>query len=64
VVATIDAAVGTKFTGQARGVFNLPKLSTDVVAEGAALYWDVTNKRMTVTATNNTLIGTCRRRRR
>lgn len=39
------------------GVFDLPKLSTDVVAQGVALYWDNTNKRLTVTAAGNTLVG-------
>lgn len=58
VVAAIDAAVGTKFTGQTKGVVNLPKLSTDVVAEGVSLYWDSGNARLTVTATNNTYAGT------
>jgi predicted RecA/RadA family phage recombinase len=56
-VATIDAAVGTKFTMQVKGVVNLPKLSTDVVAEGVALYWDNTAKLLTVTTTSNTLVG-------
>ena len=39
------------------GVFNLPKLSTDVIAQGALLYWDDTNKRLTSTSTSNTLAG-------
>lgn len=39
------------------GVYNLPKLSTDVVAQGALLYWDNTNKRLTVTSSGNTLAG-------
>jgi predicted RecA/RadA family phage recombinase len=40
-----------------RGVFSVPKLSTDVVAEGVILYWDDTNKRLTVTASGNTKVG-------
>jgi predicted RecA/RadA family phage recombinase len=39
------------------GVFNLPKLSTDVIAQGDLLYWDNTNKRLTSTTTSNTLAG-------
>ncbi len=39
------------------GVFTVSKLSTDVVAQGALLYWDNTNKRLTVTATGNTVAG-------
>jgi predicted RecA/RadA family phage recombinase len=58
VIAAIDAAVGTKFTGQDQGVFNLPKLSTDVIAEGVRVWWDATNSRVTVTATSNRCIGT------
>ncbi len=40
-----------------RGVFSITKLSTDVVAEGVALYWDSTNSRLTVTAADNTKVG-------
>ena len=40
------------------GVFkSIPKLSTDVVAMGVDLYWDDTNKRLTLTSTSNTLAG-------
>lgn len=39
------------------GVHTLAKLSTDVVAQGALLYWDNTNKRLTTTASGNTLAG-------
>lgn len=40
-----------------QGVFRLPKLSTDAVSVGTVLYWDNTNRRVTVTATGNTRIG-------
>ena len=42
-------------TGPVRtdGVFSVPKLSTDVMAQGAQVYWDNTGKRMTLTATSN-----------
>ena len=39
------------------GVYDLPKLSTDVVTQGALLYWDNTNLRLTVTSAGNTLAG-------
>jgi predicted RecA/RadA family phage recombinase len=56
-VAAGDIAIGA--TGQLRvkGVVSLPKLSTDTPAQGAALYWDNTNKRLTTTTTSNTLAG-------
>lgn len=56
-VATKDAAIGETIGVAVRGVYNLPKLTTDVVAQGVPLYWDNTNKRLTVTATANTLAG-------
>lgn len=39
------------------GVFDLACLSTDVVTQGLKIYWDNTNKRCTITATSNSLIG-------
>jgi predicted RecA/RadA family phage recombinase len=39
------------------GVWEINKLSTDVVAQGVLLYWDDTNKRLTVTASGNTLVA-------
>lgn len=53
------AAIAAASTGplQVAGVFELNKLSTDVVAVGAALYWDNTNSRLTVTASGNTYAG-------
>lgn len=56
-VAATDIANGAVGILAMCGVFELPKLSTDVVAQGALLYWDNTNKRLTVTATSNTLAG-------
>lgn len=58
VGVTIDqVASGATGVAQMEGVYTLPKLSTDVVAQGADLYWDNTNKRLTVTPTANTLAG-------
>ena len=56
-VALTDIAVGESGTVAARGVFTLAKLGTDVVAQGALLYWDATNKRLTTTSSGNTLVG-------
>ncbi len=53
------AAIANGATGsvQVSGVFTIAKLSTDVVSQGAALYWDNTNSRLTTTASGNTLAG-------
>lgn len=56
-VAVADVAISTEGTFAIKGVFTLPKLSTDVVAQGAVLYWDNTNLRLTVTSAGNTLCG-------
>lgn len=40
-----------------RGVFSIVKVTTDVIAEGVALYWDDTAKKLTVTASGNTKVG-------
>ncbi len=56
-IATTDIANGQRGSLAMDGVFTLPKLGTDVVAQGAALYWDNTNSRLTLTATGNTYAG-------
>lgn len=56
-VAVADIANTTTGILAMEGVFNLPKLSTDVIAQGDLLYWDNTNKRLTSTTTSNTLCG-------
>lgn len=56
-IATTDIANGAKGSLAMDGVYSVAKLGTDVVAQGAALYWDNINSRMTVTATANTLAG-------
>lgn len=42
---------------QVTGVFNIAKLSTDNMAQGALLYWDNTNSRLTTTASGTTMAG-------
>ncbi len=56
-VALVAVANGASGSGAVSGVWSLPKLSTDNVAQGALLYWDNTNKRLTTTASGNTLAG-------
>lgn len=56
-VAVATAAVGATVAMRVEGVFTLPKLSTDVVTQGALLYWDNTNFRLTLTSAGNTLAG-------
>jgi predicted RecA/RadA family phage recombinase len=56
-VAIADIAANATGSAQVTGVFSVAKLSTDAVAQGAALYWDNTNKRLTTTASGNTYGG-------
>lgn len=56
-VAQSTAANAATVVGVTEGVFNLPKLATDVVAVGDTLYWDNTNKRLTTTSAGNTKAG-------
>lgn len=56
-VAVATAAQDESVALCTKGVFNLPKLSTDVVAVGDLLYWDNTNKRLTKTASSNYRVG-------
>lgn len=56
-VAVADIAANATGAVHVAGVWTLAKLSTDVVAQGALLYWDSTNSRLTTTASGNTLAG-------
>ncbi len=57
VVAIGAIAADSEGTGVTEGVFELPKKSTDVLAVGAAVYWDDTANEITSLATGNTLAG-------
>ena len=59
VVGICLNAIAANTTGsvQVCGVFTLPKLSTDAPAQGAAVYWDSGNSRITTTVGSNTLAG-------
>ncbi len=56
-VALTSIANGATGAAQVKGIFTIAKLSTDVVAQGALLYWDNTNSRLTTTSAGNTLAG-------
>jgi predicted RecA/RadA family phage recombinase len=56
-VAVANVAAGASGEFQTVGVFQLPALAADVAAQGAVLYWDAVNKRLTVTAAGNTRVG-------
>ncbi len=56
-VAAGTAESGADVDLVTRGVFDLAKVSTDVFAVGAAVYWDDTAKLMTSTTSGNTKIG-------
>jgi predicted RecA/RadA family phage recombinase len=49
-VAAFDAASGAEVEVQVEGVFTLPKVTTDVVTQGAKLYWDSVAGKLTATA--------------
>jgi predicted RecA/RadA family phage recombinase len=56
-VAVADVAANQSGDFETEGVFELPVLATDVIAQGAILYWDAGNKRLTTTAAGNTRVG-------
>lgn len=55
-VAATSAAEGADVEASVVGVFDLVK-ATGAVSAGAALYWDAAAKKVTGTATGNTLVG-------
>lgn len=48
-VAAFDAASGADVEIDIEGVFTMPKTTTDVVTQGAKLYWDSGAGKLTVT---------------
>lgn len=56
-VAAFSALATKTVEIKTSGVFELPKVSTEVWTVGAAIYWDAGNKVCTTTATDNTQIG-------
>ena len=51
IVALTDADSGDEFTAETCGVFDLPKLTTEAIAQGDALYWNnaANSKKLTKT---------------
>jgi len=56
-VAAGDALSGADVDLVTMGVFDLPKVSTDVFTVGAAVYWNDTTKLVTTTTSGNTKVG-------
>lgn len=56
-IAVNAIAAGDTGPVRVKGVVELAKLGTDTPAQGALLYWDNTNSRLTTTASGNTLAG-------
>lgn len=56
-VAATDAAAGKKVAVKVEGVFTLPKATGAGIDEGAKAYWITVDKKLTATASGNTLIG-------
>lgn len=57
VVPGANAGVGVPFPGTIEGVFNLPAATGTAWTMNTPVYWDDTNKRVTITAAGNTKIG-------
>ena len=56
-VAACDAAEAADVEIATVGVFDLAKDTATVIAQGAAVYWDATNKEVTGDEEGNALIG-------
>lgn len=56
-VATYDALTGADVVVERRGTFDLAKATGEAWTVGLKLYWDDTAKKVTSTASGNTLIG-------
>lgn len=56
-VCVADIANGATGPVAVSGVYTVTKLTTDVVAQGAALYWDNGNSRLTTTVASNVYAG-------
>lgn len=56
-VASGDALSGADVDVVTVGVFTLPKVSTDVFAVGAAVFWDDAAKLITSTTSSNSKVG-------
>jgi len=59
VVATATVAATLPFEGKVTGVFELPKTTGQVWAEGDLLYWDDTTKKLTDVVAGGDLLAGC-----
>ena len=59
LVCVAELAIAANALGalSTRGIYNIDKLSTDVVSFGTTLYWDTTNNRATTTAASWKVFG-------
>lgn len=58
-VALVDIANGASGEVATAEVWQLTKEPSLAISQGVAVYWDNTNKRITTTASGNTLCGKC-----
>jgi predicted RecA/RadA family phage recombinase len=56
-VASFDAVQGAPVEIAREGVFDVAAVTADTATQGAKIYWDNTARKLTTTATNNTLVG-------
>jgi predicted RecA/RadA family phage recombinase len=56
-IASGDAEIGDPLVLVTEGVFEMPKVATDDIAIGAAVYWRSSDGLVTTTATSNTKVG-------
>ncbi len=56
-IAAGDALSGAAVEASVVGVFDLKKTSAQAWTQGAAIYWDDTNKEATTTSSGNTKVG-------
>jgi predicted RecA/RadA family phage recombinase len=56
-IAACHAANGMPVEIERTGVFDVGAVMVDTGSQGAKIYWDNTARKMTTTATNNTLVG-------
>ena len=56
-VVAVDALTGVTAEVVVNGVFDITKEAPLVIAVGARVFWDNTNKRVTTTSTGNIAIG-------
>ncbi|MFN4125251.1 DUF2190 family protein [Pannonibacter indicus] len=56
-VAATTAGEGEKVPVKVSGVFMLPKVPANGLSEGQKVYWNEAEKKLTSTASGNTLVG-------